>query len=131
MNWLALGGSLAAVLALGGAAAMLRLGRGERMLVEEADAVRAADDAVAGFAGVSAVIGADGRAALVFGEDRRVVVLKVHGARIAARVIDWESVRATPGGMLVETNERRFGAVTLHGVDALDVRRLAPQLTRV
>ena len=131
MNWLVLGGSLAAVLALAGAAALLRLGPTQRMLVEEADALRAADEAVAGFAGVSAVIGADGRAALVFGEDRRVVVLKAHGARIAARVIEWDAVRATPGGMLVETDERRFGAVALPGVDALDVRRLAPQLTRV
>ncbi|WEK44352.1 MAG: hypothetical protein P0Y64_05965 [Candidatus Sphingomonas colombiensis] len=131
MNWLVLGGSLAAVLALGGAATLLRLGPTQRMLVEEADALRAADEAVAGFVGVSAVIGADGRAALVFGEDRRVVVLKTHGARIAARVIEWDAVRATPGGMLVETRERRFGAVTLLGVDALDVRRLAPQLTRV
>ncbi|MFW2850690.1 hypothetical protein ACM61V_02015 [Sphingomonas sp. TX0543] len=131
MNWLALGGSLTAVLALGGIAAFLRLGRVDRMLVEEADAIVAADEAIAGFAGVSAVIGADGRAALVFGEDRRVVVLKVHGARIAARVIAWEAVRAAPGGMVVETGERRFGAVTLRGVDALDVRRLAPQLTRV
>jgi hypothetical protein len=131
MDWLTIGGSLAAVLALGGVALWLRLGRTERMLVEESDALRAADEAVAGFAGVSAVIGADGRAALVFGEDRRVVVLKAHGARIAARVIDWDAVRATPGAMLIETNERRFGAVMLQGVDALDVRRLAPQLTRV
>ncbi|WP_298671283.1 hypothetical protein [uncultured Sphingomonas sp.] len=131
MNWLMTGGSLAAVLALGGIAAALRLGRTDRMLIETDDALRAADDAVAGFTGVSAVIGADGRAALVFGEDRRVVVLKTHGARIAARVIEWDAVRATPGGMLVETGERRFGAVLLAGVDALDVRRLAPQLTRV
>lgn len=131
MNWMTLGGSLAAVLALGGVAAALRLGRSERILVEEADALREADQAVAGFAGVSAVIGADGRGALVFGEDRRVVVLKAHGANIAARVIAWDAVRATPGGMVVETNERRFGAVALPGVDALDVRRLAPQLTAV
>ncbi len=131
MNWMTLGGSLAAVLALGGVAAALRLGRSERILVEEADALREADQAVAGFAGVSAVIGADGRGALVFGEDRRVVVLKAHGAHIAARVIAWDAVRATPGGMVVETNERRFGAVALPGVDALDVRRLAPQLTAV
>ena len=128
MNWMTLGGSLAAVLALGGVAAALRLGRSERILVEEADALREADQAVAGFA---AVIGADGRGALVFGEDRRVVVLKAHGAHIAARVIAWDAVRATPGGMVVETNERRFGAVALPGVDALDVRRLAPQLTAV
>ncbi len=131
MNWITLGGSLGAVLALGGIAAGLKLGRKERILVEEADALRAADEAIAGFVAVSAVIGSDGRGALVFGEDRRVVVLKAHGARIAARVIEWDAVRATPGRMLVETGERRFGAVALPGVDALDVRRLAPQLTRV
>ncbi|MFT3976641.1 MAG: hypothetical protein QM688_05950 [Sphingomonas bacterium] len=131
INWMTLGGSFAAVLALGGGAAALRLGRSDCLLVEEADALTAADEAVAGFAAVSAVIGADGRAALVFGEDKRVVVLKVHGARIAGRMIAWDSVRATPGGMLVETGERRFGTVVLPGVDALDVRRLAPQLTRV
>lgn len=130
MNWLVSGGALAAVLVLGIVALALRFRRSERTLVEEADALRAADEAVAGFAALSAVIGSDGRAALVFGEDRRVVVLKAHGARIAARVIDWDAVRAIAGGMLVETNERRFGAVTLSGIDALDVRRLAPQLTR-
>ena len=37
-------------------------------------------------------------------------------------------MRPTPAGAVVETGERRFGAVTLTGVDALDLRRLAAQL---
>lgn len=131
MNWVALGGSLAAVLSLGGVAAWLRLGGPERSFLEPGEAMRAAEEAIAGFVATAAGIGSDGRAALVVGKGLRVVILKAHGARVAAREIRWDMIRATPAGMLVETGERRFGAVLLSEVDNLDVRRLAPQLTQV
>jgi hypothetical protein len=57
--------------------------------------------------------------------------MKRHGARIAVREVTWNALRSTPGGIVVETGERRFGSVALTGVNALDIRRLAPQLTRV
>ena len=38
----------------------------------------------------------------------------------------WGSVRG-----IVETGERRFGSVAITGVNALDIRRLAPQPSRV
>ena len=130
MNWVLLAGSLAAVLALAGIAWALRLGRDRKIEAPE-DAADAADAALAGFVTVGAVVGADGAAALAVDGGGRVAVCKRHGARIAVREVQWTAVRATPGGMRVDTGERRFGEVTVAGVSALDVRRLAPQLTRV
>ena len=129
MNWLVFGGSLAAVLALGGVAAWLKLGGVDRSLGDAAEAMRAAEDALSGFDAIAAAVGADGRAALVIGAEARVAVLKAHGARVVAREIGWRDVRSTERGIVIETAERGFGAVTLSGVDALDIRRLAPQLT--
>lgn len=128
MNWLAFAGSLAAVLALAGIAWLLGLGRGERTTrIGGAEAaVRHAEDALAGFAAVAAVTSLDDRAGLVSSTDGRVAVLKMHGARVAVREVGWTAVRAAAGGIVVETGDRRFGRVTLGGVDALDVRRLAP-----
>ena len=130
MNWYVLGGSLAAILALAGAAWGLRLGRDVRIASPE-EAADAADHALAGFVTANAVVGADGAGALAIGEDGRVAVMKRHGARIAVREIGWSAMRATPEGMVVETTERRFGPVAIAGVDVLDIRRLAPSSIRV
>lgn len=129
MNWTVLAGSLAAVLALAGVAWLLRLGRDRRIAAPE-EAAEAADAALAGFVTVGAVVGADGAAALAVDGEGRVAVCKRHGARLAVREVAWAAIRATPAGMVVDTGERRFGAVLVAGIDALDVRRLAPQLTR-
>ena len=131
MNWLVFGGSLVAILALAAAAWTLRLGRDGGRIAEPEDAMRGAEEALAGFDASAAVIGSDSRAALVVGQDGRLAVLKAHGARVAVREIGWVAVRATPTGMLVDSGERRFGQVLLAGVNALDIRRLAPQLTIV
>lgn len=131
MNWLVFAASLGAVLALGGIAAWLKLGGTDISLKSPEEAMRAAEDAITGFFALSAAVGHDGRAALVFGDGMRIVVLKAHGARVAAREIVWRDVRASYEGMVVVTAERRFGTVLVAGVDNLDVRRLAPQLTRV
>lgn len=128
MNWWLLGGSLAAVLALGWVAAWLRLRRDNSTFAAPEEAMGAAEQAIPGFVALSAAVGHDGHAALVFGEGARVVVLKA--AHAAAREVGWRDVRATSEGMLVATGERRFGTVLVTGVDNLDVRRLAPQLTR-
>ncbi len=121
--------SLAAVLVLAGIAAWLKLGGTDTCFTEPEEAMRAAEDAITGFTALSIAVGSDGRAALVFGEGMRIVVLKAHGARAAAREIVWQQVRASHDGLVVATGERRFGNVLIAGVDNLDVRRLAPQLT--
>lgn len=88
------------------------------------DAAEAADAELAGFRTANAVLGADGRGALLVDEHGRVAVARPRGRRVAVREIGWDAVRATPQGMVVEA--RGLGRVLLAGVDALDVRRLAP-----
>ena len=130
MNWLLLGGSLVAVLGLAAVAWALKLGKIERIVSPE-EAAEAADQSLVGFDTVGAVVGADGSGALAVTDDGRVAVIKRHGARIVVREVTWHLVRSTPAGIVVETGERRFGTVAITGVNALDIRRLAPQLTRV
>lgn len=90
------------------------------------EAAQAAAAALAGFDAYSAVVAANGSAALALAREGRVAVVKRAGRRLAVREVPWTAVRATPGGLLVETGDRRFGAVALAGVDALDVRRMRP-----
>jgi len=123
-------GSLAAILALAGLAWFLRLGRDSRIEGPEA-AADAADNALPGFTTLNAVVGADGHGALAVTGDGRVAAIKRHGARLAVREVTWDAIRATSAGMLVETGEKRFGSVMVAGVDSLDIRRLAPRLTKV
>src|SRR5579875_2376688 len=133
MNWLQLAGSLAAILILAGIAWALKLGRaGHEAVIDDPDAAAgAAEEAIAGFRAIGALVGDDRAAALVAGAHGRVAAVKRHGARLAVREVRWSQVRATATGMLVETGDRRFGAVTVTGVDVLDIRRLAPSLTSV
>lgn len=131
MNWIVFGGSLAAIVVLAGVAAWLKLGGRDVALTDPAEAMRGAEEALSGFDAVSAAVGEDFQAALVFDRGGRVAVLKAHGAKVAARDVPWRAVRSGIDGMVVETGERRFGTVLVKGVNALDVRRLAPQLTRV
>ena len=133
MPWLQLAGSLAAILILAGLAWALKLGRaGHEGTVEDPEsAERAAEETLAGFAAIGALVGEDRAAARVAGAHGRVAAIKRHGARLAVREVRWSQVRATHDGILIETGDRRFGAVTVRGVDVLDVRRLAPSLTSV
>ncbi|WP_174297956.1 hypothetical protein [Sphingomonas bacterium] len=110
-----------------------RLLRGRRKaarLDDEEQAMERAGASLAGFRPLAAVIGADGAAALVSGsgpdEAGRLALVHAVGRHLAAREVDWNAVRATPGGIVVETGQRRVGGVPLAGIDALDVRRLAP-----
>ncbi|TPG20466.1 hypothetical protein EAH87_08245 [Sphingomonas koreensis] len=133
MNWLQLAGSLAAILSLAGIAWAMKLGRGgHAAAIEDPEsAAQAAEEALPGFQSFGALVGEDRAAAIVAGHHGRVAVVKRHGARLAAREVRWDRVRATHEGMLVETGDRRFGAVTVVGVNVLDIRRLAPSLTSV
>ena len=94
------------------------------------EAADAADRALAGFTTLNAVDGADGTGALAVTDDGRVAAIKRRGAQLAVREVSWDLIRATANGMLVESGDRHFGAVLVAGVNALDIRRLAPHLTR-
>ncbi|MGI4950086.1 MAG: hypothetical protein ACRYHC_15570 [Janthinobacterium lividum] len=125
------GGSIAVVAA---ALAVLRRRRVRPRIDDEAAAIDGATRTVPGFAPGAAVVGHDGAAALVSGTDARgrelLVLVRAGGARLTTREVEWGAVRATPGGIVVETGERRSArkdsGVPITGVDALDVRRLAP-----
>ena len=91
------------------------------------EAADAAQDQLPGFAVAGAVVGADGLGALAVADDGRVAAVKRVGKRIAVREVTWRTVRATQEGIVVETGDRRLGAVMLARVDVLDIRRLAPK----
>jgi len=131
MDWFVFAASLAAVLVLASVAWSLKLGGLDARIATPDGACRIAEEALHGFDAVACVVGSDRRAALVVDRASRVAILKAHGARVVAREITWASVRATKTGVVVDADDRRSGVVRLEGVDALDVRRLAPQLTRV
>lgn len=127
MNWLQLGGSVAAVLVLAWVSWLLKLG--ESRIADVATARRMAEEALSGFVARDALVGTNGAAALVLGTDG-IALLKRHGARVAVRRLGrplWR--RASPEGVTIETGERMFGPVLLYGVLPEDVDGLEAQLT--
>jgi hypothetical protein len=129
MNWIQLGGSLVAILALAGVARMLRLG--ESRITDADTACRMAEELLAGFEARRAIVSADGSAALVAGNGT-VAVLKRHGAKVAARrLIPPLRLRPAVEGVGVDTGERMFGVIVLHDVTDSDVHGLVPALTLV
>lgn len=129
MNWLPIaGGAGGLIVVVAAVAAMLRRRRPDRIDSPEA-AAAAAEGALPGFSTAGAVVGADGAAALAVDGAGRVAVMKRQGRGIAVREVAWTSVRAGTEGMVVEAGSS-FGQVVVAGVDALDVRRLAPHLQR-
>ena len=127
MNWLQLGGSVAAVLILAWIAWLLKLG--ESRIAAGDTAKRMAEEALSGFVARAALVGTNGAAALVLGNDG-IALLKRHGAKVAVRRLGrplWR--RPSPEGVTVETGERMFGPVLLYGVLPEDVDRLEAQLT--
>ncbi len=116
--WVQLGGSLAAVLALFAIAWWLRLGGGE--IASEAEAAAIAEALLSGFETERAVLASDRQSALVLGRDASLAVIKMHGARPAARRLRPPfAAEQLPEGLRVATGEARFGAVTVRGVDAI------------
>jgi len=127
MNWMQLGGSVAAVLVLVLISWLLKLG--ESRIADAETAKTMAEDALSGFVARDALVGTNGAAALVLGNDG-IALLKRHGAKVAARRLArplWR--RPSPEGVTIETGERMFGAVLLYGVLPEDVDRLEAQLT--
>src|SRR4051812_44994166 len=114
MNWVQVGGSLAAILLLALVSRLLKLG--ESRIPDEAAAKRMAEDALSGFVARAALVDANGAAALVLGSDD-IALVKRHGAKVAVRRMQrplWR--RASAEGVTIETGERMFGAVMLFGI---------------
>lgn len=111
MNWLQLGGSILAILMLAGIAWALKLG--QRNLIDEVEAMQAAEDALSGFVAVRAVLSSDKKSAMVTGADGSVAALKLHGAQIAVRRVAAEAVKESAEGWEIDCGERLFGRVTI------------------
>ena len=112
MDVLLLVGSLLGVLVL--ALIAWLLGLGGATIADEAQAKRAAEEAQSGFVAEGAFVSSDGKAALVRGADGRFMLLKVHGANVAARRLA-QPLRLTPtnDGVMIATAECMFGDVRL------------------
>jgi len=112
MNFIVLGGSIAGVLALVGVAWLLRLGG--TAIAGEAAAKREAEAQQPGFTAAQAFVSTDGKAALVRGADGRFILLKVHGAHLAARKLDGPlRLKPASDAVTIATGERMFGDVRL------------------
>lgn len=123
--WIAIGGGVAALLLVVGIVVMLRRGRTIRITSPQ-EAADAAEQALHGFDTPSAVVGADGGGALAIDRAGRVAVVARDGKRIVVREVAWSALRSTTDGILIDSGDRTLGEVLVAGVDALDVRRLAP-----
>jgi hypothetical protein len=130
MTWWMIAGALAVLAAAAAGIGWFVLRGRSSTIGSPEDAAQAVETALAGFVTAGAVVGAGGAAALAVDGTGRVAVCKRQGSRIAVREVAWSAVRATGAGVLVDTGERRFGTVIVEGVNALDIRRLAPHLTR-
>lgn len=104
MNWALAAGSLAAVLALAGVAWALKLG-GERRIVDVAQAIRLAEDAIAGFDAMDAVVCNEGGGAVVFGRDGRIALIRPSGARFIVREVRAPRWRAGPDRIEIESGD--------------------------
>ncbi|USU07443.1 hypothetical protein NF700_10005 [Sphingomonadaceae bacterium OTU29MARTA1] len=122
---MAIVGGIALLLLIVGIVALLRRKRTARIASPE-EAADAAEQALAGFDTQGAVVGADGGGALAIDRAGRVAVMTRDGKGIAVREVAWSALRSTVDGILIDTGERQLGEVLVAGVDALDVRRLAP-----
>ena len=109
-----LAGSLVAVLLLAQVARWMGLGATHDRIVDEAHAIRLAEEADCGFDGTSADIDAAGYAALVRNADGAVMLVRAHGNRFAARRIDNSfTARLDRNRLWLASGERTFGAVEL------------------
>jgi hypothetical protein len=104
--------------------ALLGFGRAERLIHTVGEAIAAVAEALPGFAAFDAVVGDDGRAALTIDATGRLALVVARGARVRGREVHWPMLRTIDGGVLIETRDRRFGAVVLNRLTAVDIRRL-------
>ena len=126
---LQLSASLVAILALAWLAARLRLG-GDRVIEDETDARRLADEAVSGFVPVGIAIDRARRSALMYDSAGRILLLRRHGSHFAGRMLERDTRVACSGdGVTLTLADRRFGPASLsfeHGLPAW-IARLASE----
>lgn len=107
------GGSLAAILLLAWLARRLGLG-GDPRLPDADEARRLAGEAIEGYEARDVVLDRDGTGALLRDSAGRVMILRRHGARWAARLLDSHAaVRIDRTLVTITTHDKTFGAVTL------------------
>ena len=112
MNGLLLAGSVAGVLGLAWFANWLALGGAA--IDGIAEARRLAEASMAGFVAETAIVSSDGAAAIVQGADGSLMLLKVHGANVAARLLPSPRRAITLSeAVIVSSGERMFGDVRL------------------
>ena len=106
-------GSLIAILLLAGLVWSLKLGP-ERRLDSDDAAREAAHEALDGFEPVAVVRDHEGRAALLRDADDRLLLIRQHGTHFAGRLLrENASARIENGTLIVDSGERRYGAVRL------------------
>ena len=106
-------GSLLAILALAWIARALRLGAPPKLL-DEASARFHANAAVDDFETVELAIDRDGKGAILRDSGGRILLLRPHGAHFAGRLVTPVMAASAQGdSLVVDTNEHRFGKVTL------------------
>ncbi len=107
------GGSLAAILLLAWFARRLGLG-GDLRLRDAQVARRLADEALCGFDAQDVVLDRAGIGALLRDSAGRIMLLRRHGARWVARLLDSHAeVQFDRTFMTIVTNDKAFGAITL------------------
>lgn len=125
------GVSLAAVSGIAWLVKKMNLGVEPRIL-DEAHALRLAEEAEAGFDGVSVGRDRAGYSALIANAEGRMMVIRAHGNHFAARAIDSHvMMRLDKQFLILTVPERRFGPVALQlgkqaGVWAARMRNLVP-----
>lgn len=119
LAYVQIAGSLVAILALAGIARWLQLGEDVRLRSKD-EARALAEAAVCGFDPVEIALDRAGIGALLRDAQGRVLLLKRHGARFAARLLSGHrDSRLDRNFLTVSTGEKRFGTVTLDlGADA-------------
>lgn len=112
MNGLLLAGSVAGVLGLAWFAHWLALGGAA--IDDIAEARRLAETSMAGFVAAAAIVSSDGRAAVVQGADGSLMLLKVHGANVASRLLPSPTTAISlREEVVVSSGEVMFGDVRL------------------
>lgn len=127
MNANQLGGSIAAILVLGGLAWGLKLGR-NTVIADRAEAMLLAEDGLSGFEADRAWISREGRAAVVLGRDRSLAVLCVRGANPVVRRLLAPVCRAEGAAVVVVIGERWLRHATIDLADAEEARAVLHSL---
>ncbi|NVD44651.1 hypothetical protein [Qipengyuania atrilutea] len=106
-------GSLAAILLLFLLAGWLKLGRDAR-LTDERQVRELADETWSGFDAVAIGLDREGRGALAADREGRILLLRLHGAHGAGRLLERGTSAERDGETLrISTSDKRFGSVTL------------------